>query len=316
MKLGIVMDPIAKIIPHHDSTLAMLWEAEDRGWPIYYFEPQDLFLRNGEAGGRAHILNVFRDYDHWFAFQEELEVLLGDLDIIMMRKDPPFDQEFLYLTQILSAAERAGALVVNKSQMLRDANEKIIIAEFADCCAPTLVASQIDLLKAFWREEQDIVCKPLDAMGGASVFRIAPQDKNATVIFENLTQKETRHVMVQRYISEIIEGGDKRIILINGEPVPQALARVPKEGEWRGNIAAGATAVAQPLTGRDSWICSQVGPYLREKGVYFAGLDIIGDYLTEVNITSPTGIRELDIQCGANISKQLLDCLEKICASR
>jgi glutathione synthase len=316
MKLGIVMDPITKINPHHDSTLAMLWEAEARGWMIYYFEAQDLMVKNGEARGRARLLNVFHDYDHWFAFQEELEIALSDLDIILMRKDPPFDQEYLYLTQILSVAERAGTLVANKPQTLRDANEKLIIAEFAQCCAPTLVASQLELLKAFWQEEKDIVCKPLDAMGGASIFRIAPQDKNANVIFETLTQKETRHVMVQRYISEIVEGGDKRIIMVNGEPVPYALARVPGKGEWRGNIAAGATPVAQPLTERDYWICSQVGPYLREKGIYFAGLDVIGDYLTEVNITSPTCIRELDAQCDTNISNQLFDELEKLHALR
>ncbi|HVY53796.1 MAG TPA: glutathione synthase [Gammaproteobacteria bacterium] len=312
MKLGVVMDPIAAINSRHDATLSLLWEAEARGWPIYYFEPNDLYIVNGKAFGRARLLNVFRDNEHWFALHEPFEVALSELDVMLMRKDPPVNDEFIYLTYILELAEKEGVLIVNKPQTLRDANEKLITAEFADCCVPTVVTSRIDLLRSFWQKEQDIVCKPLHVMGGTSVFRIQPQDQNATVIFETLTEKETRHVMAQRYIPAILQEGDKRIILINGEPFPMALARIPQKGEWRGNIVAGAKPVAQPLSERDYWICSQVGPYLKQKGVYFAGIDVIGDYLTEINVTSPSCIRELDEQCNSNISAQLFDCLKTL----
>lgn len=310
MKLGVVMDPIQNIDPSHDSTLALLWEAAARGWPIYYFESQDLFLRDGKAHGAARRLKVFRDTKNWFAFEAQQEMVLSDLDLILLRNDPPFDQTYLYLTHLLEMAEQAKVLVVNRPQALRDLNEKLAISFFPQCCVSTLVSSKISLLKDFWREEKDIVCKPLDVMGGQSVFRIRPDDFNATVIFETLTRYETRQVMVQRFIPEI-QNGDKRIIMINGEPVPYALARIPQTGEWRGNMAAGAKPVVQPLTKRDAWICQQLAPFLRERGLYFAGIDVIGDYLTEINVTSPTGIRELDGQAKLNISATLFDCLEK-----
>lgn len=311
MKLGVVMDPIQNIIPGHDSTLALLWEAEARGWSLFYFEAKDLFLREGKAYGDARPLKVFRDLKNWFAFEASQRVELSELDFILVRNDPPFDQRYLYLTQMLEVAEQAGVLVVNKPQGLRDVNEKLAITSFPACCAPTLVSSRKELLKAFWEEEKDIVCKPLDVMGGQAVFRIMANDSNANVIFETLTERETRPVMAQRYIPEI-KKGDKRIMLINGEPIPHVLARIPQSGDWRGNVIAGAKPVVQPLTERDSWICQQLAPFLRAKGLYFAGIDIIGDYLTEINVTSPSCIRELDALAKINVSAQLFDFLETL----
>lgn len=308
MKLGVVMDPIQNILPQHDSTLAMLWEAAARGWSLFYLEGKDLFLRDGQVYGQARCLQVFKNEQAWFHFTASTTIGLDELDLILMRKDPPFNQEYLYLTQLL---DYTRALVVNNPQSLRDANEKLIISAFPTLSPPTLISSKINLLKAFWQEHADIVCKPLDAMGGRGIFRLRPQDPNATVIFETLTQGETVHVMAQRFIPDIV-AGDKRIVLINGQPIPFALARIPQGEDWRGNMAVGAKPQAQPLSASDLAICERVGPYLREKGIYFAGLDVIGDYLTEINITSPTGIRELDSQCGLNISAQLFDCLERL----
>lgn len=308
MKLGVVMDPIRTIKPQHDSTFAMLLEVFARKWSIFYFEPQDLFLQNGKAYGEGQRLKVFDHVEHWFSLQDRAVISLDELDFILMRKDPPFNEEYLYLTQLL---DRTKALVVNNPQALRDANEKLVITTFPSCCVPTLVSSKIALLKAFWKEEKDIVCKPMHAMGGNSIFHLSAQDPNAAVVFEILTQQETCHVMAQRFIPEI-KNGDKRILLIGGEPIPFALARIPQSGEWRGNMALGAKPQAQPLTTRDIWICQQLAPYLRDHGIYFAGIDVIGDYLTEINITSPTCIRELDTQCHLNISAQLLNYLEKM----
>jgi glutathione synthase len=308
MKLGVVMDPIQAIDPQHDSTLALLLEAAVRGWSIFYLEGQDLFLRDGKAYGAARLLKVFDRPQAWFSFEESCTVPLDALDLILMRKDPPFNEEYLYLTQILACSKTR---VVNNPQALREVNEKLAIAAFPDCCVPTQVSSKIAVLNAFWQAEKDIVCKPLDAMGGRNIFRLQPHDPNGLVIFETLTRQQTRHIMVQRFIPQIVEG-DKRILLINGEPLPFAVARIPQPGEWRGNMALGAKPVAQPLSKRDAWICERLGPFLREKGIYFAGIDVIGDYLTEINITSPTGIRELDAQCKINVSAQLLDCLERL----
>jgi len=311
MKLGVVMDPIQGILAAHDSTLAMLWEAEAREWLIYYLEPKDLFLRNGRPYGHTRLLKVFKDLKQWYAFEREQTIPLDDLDLILMRKDPPFDQEYLYLTQLLELVEQAGTVVVNKPQALREFNEKLAIAYFPTCCVPTIVASKMSLLKEFWQEEKDIVCKPLHAMGGHAIFRLRPDEANATVIFETLTQQETRHVTAQRYIPEIVQG-DKRILLINGQAFPYALARVPQAGDWRGNMAVGAKPVAQPLSKQDHWICEQLGPTLRAKGIYFAGIDVIGDYLTEINITSPTGIRELTEQTKMDPSKPFFDFLQTL----
>jgi glutathione synthase len=306
IKLGVLMDPIQSISYKKDSTLAMLWEAERRGWEIFYFEQKDLFLSASQVLARSKNLRVFHESQKWYEFGEERVLPLAELDIILMRKDPPFNLDYIYTTYLLEHAERAGVLVVNKPQSLRDCNEKLFTTWFPQCCPPTLITSSIQLLRDFYQEHADIVCKPLDAMGGASVFRLQNHDMNASVVFETITVNGTKLMAAQKFIPEI-KNGDKRILVINGEPVPFALARIPAAGELRGNLAAGAKGVAQPLTERDYWICSQVGPVLKEKGLYFVGLDVIGDYLTEINVTSPTCIREIDDQCKLNVSEKLFD---------
>lgn len=308
IKMGILMDPIHSIHYKKDSTLAMLWEASRRDWTIYYFEQKDLFLKEGEVVATAQLLTVKKDPTHWFHFNKQESLNLKDLDVILMRKDPPFNLEYIYTTYLLEYVEQAGVLVVNKPSSLRDVNEKLFTIWFPQCCPETLVTRSMMKLKEFQKEQGDIVCKPLDSMGGNSIFRIKNNDRNANVIFELLTQQEQRFIMAQRYLPEI-EKGDKRIILINGEPIPYSLARIPQGDEWRGNLAVGAKGVAEPLTDRDYWICSQVGPTLRDKGLLFVGLDVIGDYLTEINVTSPTCIRELDQQCNLNISELLFNSI-------
>lgn len=310
IKLGVVMDPLSTIHYKKDSTLAMLWAAEDRGWTIEYMEQKDLFLRDGKVWAEAKRIEVYRDPKKWFEIKSEKKLSLSELDVILMRKDPPYDQEYIYTTHLLDQAEREGVLVVNKPQSLRDANEKLFTMYFPDCSPPTLVTREKALLHDFFKEQKDIVCKPLEGMGGASVFRLKEGDENASVVFEVLTHQETRYAMAQRFIPEI-KSGDKRILMIDGEPEPYALARIPKEGELRGNLAAGAKGVAHPLTERDRWIANRVGPILREKGLLFVGLDVIGDYLTEINVTSPTCIRELEDQCGLKIADHLIDVIEK-----
>lgn len=320
VRLGVIMDPIQSLNYKKDSTLAMLWEAEKRGWEIFYFEQQDLFFKS-EDKEKSHVygngcnLNVFHDAQQWFKMGAKKIIPLAELDVILMRKDPPFNLEYIYTTYFLEQAEREGVLIVNKPQSLRDANEKFFTVQFPACCPPILVTRDIKLMKEFFHEQQDIVCKPLDGMGGASVFRLRYPDENASALFETVTQQGARTAMVQRYVPDI-KAGDKRILMIDGEPVSHSLARIPAAGELRGNLAAGARGVAQPLTERDRWICQQVGPVLREKGILFAGLDVIGDFLTEINVTSPTCIRELDEQCGSNISALLLDRIESFLTPR
>lgn len=310
VKLGVVMDPIESINYKKDSTLAMLWEAEKRGWEIFYIEQKDLFFRDEDVLANAKILKVFQDSKHWFEFSAERCIPIGELDVILMRKDPPFDMEYIYTTYLLEQAEKKGVRVINKPQSLRDANEKLFTTWFPNCCPPTLVTRDIKILKEFFYKQQDIVCKPLDAMGGAQIFRLRTPDENASVVFETLTHNGTRMAMAQRYIPEIKQG-DKRILMIDGEPMPYALARIPAEGELRGNLAAGGHGVAQPLTDQDRWICQQVGPVLRAKGLLFVGIDVIGNFLTEINVTSPTCIREIDEQTGSTISVPLFDCIER-----
>ena len=311
IKLGVVMDPIADIHYKKDTTLAMLWEAEKRGYEIHYFEQKDLFVKNGVAYGNSRALKVFHDEQKWFELGATKSMPLAELQVILMRKDPPFDQEYIYTTYILELAERQGVLVANKPQALRDANEKFFTTRFPQCCPPSLVTRDRDLLRDFFQEHKDVVCKPLEGMGGSSVFRLQYPDLNASVVFEILTRHGTSYMMAQRFIPEI-KDGDKRILMVNGEPVSHVLARIPAQGELRGNLAAGAKGVVKPLTDRDRWICQEVGPVLREKGIIFAGLDVIGDYLTEINITSPTCVREIDDQCGTNIAGQLLDSIESL----
>jgi len=305
-RLGVVMDPIAAIHYQKDSTLAMLWAAQARGWQIHYFEQKNLFLRDGVPYGTARPLEVFHDESKWFSLGAVNTMPLTDLDVILMRKDPPFDEEYIYTTYLLEHAEKQGVIVVNKPHALRDANEKFFATWFPKCCPPTLVTRDDVLLKAFWHEHGEIVCKPLNGMGGVAVFRLSAKDVNANTIFATLTNNESRYIMAQKFIPAISKG-DKRILLINGEAVPQALARVPQGDEWRGNLAVGAKGKAQPLSSRDKEIVAEVAPVLREKGLYFVGLDVIGDYLTEINVTSPTCIRELDEQCGLDIGGKLMD---------
>nr|WP_330385148.1 glutathione synthase [Woeseia oceani] len=308
MRLGVVMDPIESITPKKDSSLAMLLEAERRGAEIHYLLQDDLRLLEGRALGTAARLRVRDDNNDWYTLGERAEIALGDLDVILMRKDPPFDMEYIYSSYILERAAEAGALIVNRPQSLRDMNEKAYTAWFADCAPVTLVTRSMSDLKQFLREHEQIVVKPLDGMGGRSIFVVKKGDNNANVIFETLTDYESRYAMAQVYIPEIKQG-DKRILLIDGEPVPYALARIPSADDNRGNLVMGAVGEGRELTERDRFICSRVGPVLRDKGVLFAGLDVIGDYLTEINVTSPTGIRELDRQYDLNIAGLLFDAI-------
>ncbi len=304
------MDPIGSIKIKKDSSFALLLAAQAHGWTLHYMELNDLYLRDGAAYGRMRGLRVKDDPAGWFEFLDEAHAPLAQLDVILMRKDPPFDMEYIVSTYLLERAEQAGTLIVNAPQGLRDANEKMYTAWFADCCAPTLVSRDAAQLRAFLAEHQEIVIKPLDGMGGASIFRVHAGDLNTNVIIETLTAHGHKFAMAQRFIPEI-SAGDKRILLIDGEPVPYALARIPAAGESRGNLAAGGTGVGVPLSERDRWICAQVGPALRAKGLLFVGLDVIGAYLTEINVTSPTCIRELDKLYGLDIAGQVMESIER-----
>ena len=304
-----VMDPIESITPYKDSSLAMLLEAQRRDAEIHYFQQGDLKLLDGKAIGRSQRLNVRDDNDNWYEFGAVDSVDLGDLDVILMRKDPPFDMEYVYTTYILDRAEAAGALVVNRPQALRDMNEKAYTAWFPECTPLTLITRSMDEMRAFLADNGRIVVKPLDGMGGRSIFVVQRGDNNANVIFETLTDFGQQYAMAQAYIPEI-SLGDKRILLINGDAVPYALARIPPADDNRGNLVVGAKGVGQELSAVDRSICERVGPVLKEQGVIFAGIDVIGDYMTEVNVTSPTGIRELDTQFDLNIAGQLFDAIE------
>ncbi|SFM57533.1 glutathione synthase [Halopseudomonas yangmingensis] len=314
-RLGIVMDPIDRISYKKDSSLAMLLAASQRDFELFYMEPQDLYLADGRAMGCMAPLQVHADPQHWFDLGPQSRQPLADLDILLMRKDPPFDNEFLYATHILEAAEREGLLVVNRPASLRDCNEKLFATQFPQCTPPLVVSRRADILRAFAHEQRDVILKPLDGMGGSMIFRIRENDPNLSVIIETLTDHGQRQIMAQRYLPEIV-AGDKRILMINGEPVPYCLARIPQQGETRGNLAAGGRGEARPLSERDRWIADQVGPTLRERGLLFVGLDVIGDYLTEINVTSPTCIREIDAAFSTDIGGQLMDLLQRMLDAR
>lgn len=309
VKLGVVMDPISEITVKKDSTLAMLLAAEKRGWELRYMELRDLLLRDGICHGNMRPISVRDDPVSWYELGEPATEPLAELDVILMRKDPPFDMEYVYATYLLEQAEQHGVLVVNKPQSLRDANEKLYTAWFPECCPPTMVTREMARLYEFLAVEKQIILKPLDGMGGTSIFRASEGDPNTNVIFETMTRHETRFIMAQRFLPEIVDG-DKRVLLIDGEPLPYALARVPAEGDARGNLAAGASGVGVELTDRERWIASQVGPVVRDKGLVFVGLDVIGQHLTEINVTSPTCIRELDAIYGLDIASRLMDVIE------
>jgi glutathione synthase len=316
LRLGVVMDPISQIKPAKDTTLGMLLAAQARGWELYYAEQRHLWLRDGRALGRLAALTVRNELAGWSQLGAAVDRPLGELDAILMRKDPPFDTEYIYTTYILERAEAAGTLVVNRPQGLRDMNEKVYTAWFPECCAPTLITRDMGDMHAFLREHGKIVCKPLYGMGGRSIFVIDRGDKNASVVFETLTDYGSRYAIMQRYLPEIVTTGDSRVILIDGEPVPYALARIPSAADNRGNLAAGARGIGRPLNDRDRWLAAQIGPTLRERGMLFVGLDVIGGFVTEINVTSPTGIRELDKEFHLDIAGLLLDAIERRLAAR
>ena len=306
VRLGIVMDPIAQIAYKKDSSLAMLLAAQARGWSLFYMEQKDLYQAAGVARARTRALQVFADPQHWFEFGEEQDLPLAELDVILMRKDPPFDNEFVYSTYLLEQAEEAGTLVVNRPQSLRDCNEKYFATRFPTLTPETIVSRRPDILREFAQQHRDIILKPLDGMGGSMIFRHREGDPNLSVILEALTAHGSQQIMAQRYLPAILDG-DKRILMIDGEPVPYCLARIPASGETRGNLAAGGRGEARPLTERDREIAAAVGPSLRERGLLFVGLDVIGDRLTEINVTSPTCIREIDAAFDTRIGEQLMD---------
>lgn len=308
ISVGVIMDPIGSIKYSKDSTLAMLLAARRRDWELHYMEMGDLFMEEGEARAWMRPLEVYADENNWYELGSHAQQPLHSLDVILMRKDPPFDMEYIYATYMLEQAESQGTLVVNRARSLRDANEKVFTSQFPQCTPPTLISRRAGQLREFVQRHGDTILKPLEGMGGASIFKTVPQDPNTSVIIETLTRNGSRYAMAQRFIPEI-SAGDKRILLIDGTPVPYALARIPAKGELRGNLAAGGTGIGVELTERDYWICEQVSETLREMGLIFVGLDVIGDYLTEINVTSPTCIRELDREYGLDIGGQLMDAI-------
>ncbi len=312
MNIGFLMDPLSKINIKKDTTFSMLLAAQARGWHCSVIMPEDIWLQDGIAWGHMQSVKVFDNAEHFYERGDVIEQPLVDLDVLLMRKDPPVDMHYMHLTYLLEQAESQGLLVLNKPSSLRDANEKLFTAWFPQCCPKTLLTSKKELILDFLDSVENAVIKPLDNMGGQSVFRLSANDPNHNVIIETITHNFTRKVMVQQFIPEIAQG-DKRILMINGEPVPYALARIPKSDDFRGNLASGGTGEGRELTDRDRWICEQVGPVLKEKGLLFVGLDVIGDYLTEINVTSPTCARELDHFFDLNIASDFLDVVEQNC---
>jgi glutathione synthase len=306
--IGVVMDPIHACNYKKDTSLALLWAARDRGWRLWYMEQHNLYLDGDAARGKMRPLEVREDPDDFHSLGDVEDKDLADLDAILMRKDPPFDMEFVYTTHLLENAERRGTVIVNRCSSLRDCNEKLYATQFPQCCPTLLVSRDPNELRAFHQHHGDVIFKPLDGMGGSSIFRVQPEDPNLSVILETLTGNAQQTIMAQVYLPEI-SAGDKRILMINGEAVPYALARVPLAGESRGNLAAGGSGRVQPLSDRDRWIAEQVGPDLRRRGLLFVGLDVIGDFLTEINVTSPTCLREIEAATSPGIASQLMDCI-------
>ena len=308
MKLGVIMDPVAGIKVEKDTTLALLLAAQRREWEIHYMEMDDVYLIGNTARASARVMTVADDASDWYQLQQRTELELSDLDVILMRKDPPFNMEYIYMTYILEHAAARGTLVVNDPAALRNVNEKAFITQFPQCIAPTLISRNAQRIHAFLEQHGQVVLKPLDGMGGASVFRVDKEDSNRNVIVETLTRNSQSFIMAQQYLAAI-EQGDKRILLVDGRPLEHALARIPKSGDIRGNLAAGGTGKGIDLSERDYWICEQVGPRLRSMGLIFVGLDVIGDYLTEINITSPTCVKELERLYDCDIAGKVMDCI-------
>lgn len=309
--LGIVMDPIQFIKPHKDTSFAMMLEAQRRGYAIQYFEMGDLYLDNGKPCGLGRQVQVTDRATDFYQLGEPETLSLGELDVILMRKDPPFDSEFLYATQILSLAEEAGAIVVNRPAALRDFNEKLFTSWFPELIPATLVTNQPSLIRAFHAKHKDIICKPLDGMGGASIFRVKEDGNNLGVVIETLTQLGKRYMMVQEYLPEI-KDGDKRVLIVDGEVMPYCLARIPSAGETRGNLAAGGTGRPQPISDSDKALGEAIAPKLKEQGIMFVGLDVIGEKITEINITSPTCVREIEAAYDISIMGRLFDTIDRL----
>ncbi|WP_219988635.1 glutathione synthase [Leucothrix pacifica] len=309
IRIGVVMDPIESIKPYKDSSFAMMLEAQRRGWEVHYILQSGIYNEGGIVYCNSKTVHLTDDNDHWFDFKDDHTLPMGELDCVIMRKDPPFDMEYIYSTYLLELAELQGCLVLNRPASIRGANEKFFTTWFADYAPETLVTRDMALIKAFHEKHKRIVVKPLDGMGGSMIFQIREGDQNRSVIIETLTDHGKVTAMAQRFLPEFKEG-DKRILLIDGEPFDYALARIPAAGESRGNLAAGATSKGVSLTERDREICAAVGPTLKEMGLVFVGLDVIGDYMTEINVTSPTCIRELDAIYSANIAGLLMDAIE------
>ncbi len=311
MKVAVIMDPIESINTLVDTSFALMLEAQDRDWEVYYLHAKHLWLQDGVVWGHLQQLTLYDDPHHYFEVQQDIVQPLSDMDCILMRKDPPFTLDYIYLTYLLEHVEAQGTLVINKASSLRDANEKLFTTWFPQCCPNTLVSSHSEVILDFIQATGDCVIKPLDGMGGGSVYRLSPSDPNLNPLIEHMTLKDARMVMVQEFIPEIFEG-DKRILMMNGEPAPYALARIPAKGDFRGNLSAGAKGVAVELNEQDLWICEQVGPTLKAKGLCFVGLDVIGAYLTEINVTSPTCAREIKSQTGFDACKEFFDYLETV----
>ena len=312
IQIGIIMDPIELINFKKDTTLAILLAAQKRECEIFYMLQSDLYADQGSSRASMKPLTVRDDENEWYSFGDMIDKELAELDVILMRKDPPFDLNYIYSTYLLEAAHEKGTLVVNNPQSLRDCNEKVFATQFPQCCPPVLIASAEKKLREFHQKYGDVIFKPLDGMGGSSIFRVKSDDTNLSVILETLTDGGKRQIMAQKFLPEI-EEGDKRILLIDGSPLEYSLARVPAIGENRGNLAAGGSGKVRELSDRDHWICEQIAPILRKKGLIFVGIDVIGDYLTEINVTSPTCVKEIDRACNLDIPGRLIDCiLEKL----
>lgn len=314
MKIAIIADPISGFKIAKDSTFAMMREAAKRGHRLFVCEMHDLFVDTGQVLAAGHWVSLHPDKTPWFTLEEADTIVLGLFDAVLMRKDPPFNMEFFYATQLLELAQEQGAVVVNNPIALRNYNEKLAILRHADWIAPTVVSSQMPVLRRFIEEQSDVILKPLDGMGGAGIFRVSPQDPNLSVILETITAHNQQTIMAQQYIPAISRG-DKRILLINGSPVPYSLARIPAQGETRGNLAAGGTGVAMPLTVREREIAESIGTHLATQGLFLVGLDVIGDYLTEINVTSPTCFQEITQQSGVDVAALFIDALELLCGN-
>ena len=313
IKIAFLLDSIALLNVKKDTSIAMMLAAQQKNWKLYYFQQEDFFLNNGELWVNVAPVHIFEDaiaslQEPWYELETSQAILAKDLSVIMMRKDPPFDMAFVYSTYFLEMAERAGVLVVNRPKSLRDCNEKLFATYFPECCPPVLVSYQAKEIRDFHRQHGDIILKPLDGMGGASIFRVKEDDPNVSVIIETLTEFSKTPIMAQKYLSDIKQG-DKRILMVDGEPASHCLARIPSKGETRGNLAAGGTGEVRELSARDRWIAEKIGPELKQRGILFAGLDIIGDYLTEINVTSPTCVREIDREAGTHIAEDLMNVI-------